>query len=115
MQIATMQRRPRGPFPNSLMKSFFRSSVSQERLNSVLALLLIENERAQDLNFRNVVQQFASAKVSPKIFNFIWLHIYPPITRKRSMRYTSFIQIKLRFCNWQGCRKGRIASLIGNC
>ena len=52
MQINTMQRRPRGFFPNSqLMKSFFRSSISQEGLSG-LALLSLENERAASSKFR---------------------------------------------------------------
>ena len=40
----------------------------QERLSD-LALLSIENERAQNLDFRKVIQHFASAKATPKIFN----------------------------------------------
>ena len=44
--------------------------MSQERFSG-LALLSIENERAQNLDFRKVIglQQFASAKATPKIFN----------------------------------------------
>ena len=51
-----------------LIKSFFRSSMSQEELSG-LALLSIENEQAQNLDFRKVIQQFASAKATPKNFN----------------------------------------------
>ena len=40
---------------------------SQERLSD-LALLSIENERALNLDFRKVTQQFASAKATPKVF-----------------------------------------------
>ena len=42
--------------------------MSQKTLSS-LALLSLENERAQNLIFREVIQQFASAKATPKIFN----------------------------------------------
>ena len=42
-----------------LIKNFLRSSKSQERLSG-LALLSIENERAKNLYFRNVIQQFPS-------------------------------------------------------
>ena len=41
-----------------------------ERLSG-LGLLSIENERAQNLDFRKVIQQFASAKATPKIFDLI--------------------------------------------
>ena len=44
-----------------LIKNFLRSSMSQERLSG-LALLSIKNEGAKNLNFRKVIQQFASAK-----------------------------------------------------
>ena len=57
-----------------LIKNFLRSSMSQERLSG-LALLWIENERAKNLDFRKVIQQFASAKARRKNFKF-------PITRK---------------------------------
>ena len=42
--------------------------MSQERLSG-LALLSVENKRAQNLDCRKVEQQFASAKATPKIFN----------------------------------------------
>ena len=57
-----------------LIKNFLQSFMSQERL-SALALLLIENERAKNLDFRKVIQQFASAKTRRKNFEF-------PTTRK---------------------------------
>ena len=57
-----------------LIKNFLRSSMSQERLNG-LAVLSIENEQAKNLDFRKVIQQFASAKVRRKNFKF-------PTTRK---------------------------------
>ena len=44
-----------------LIKNFLRSSMSQERFSG-LTLLSIENERAKNLDFRKVIQQFASAK-----------------------------------------------------
>ena len=44
-----------------LIKNFLQSSMSQERLSG-LALLSIENKRAKNLDFRKVIQQFASAK-----------------------------------------------------
>ena len=52
-----------------LIKNFLQSSMSQERLSD-LALLSIENERAKNLNFRKVIQQFASAKARRKNFKF---------------------------------------------
>ena len=52
-----------------LIKNFLRSFMSQERLSG-LALLSIENKRAKYLNFRKVIQQFASAKVRRKNFKF---------------------------------------------
>ena len=57
-----------------LIKNFLRSFMSQERLSG-LALLSIENERAKNLDFRKVIQQFASAKARRKNFKF-------PTTRK---------------------------------
>ena len=57
-----------------LIKIFCRSSMFQERLNG-LALLSIENEQAKNLDFRKVIQQFASAKARRKNFKF-------PTTRK---------------------------------
>ena len=50
-----------------LIKNFLRSSMSQEKLSG-LALLSIENERANNLDFRKVIQQFANAKAKPKNF-----------------------------------------------
>ena len=57
-----------------LIKDFFRSSMSQERLSG-LVLLSIENEQTKILDFKKVIQQFASAKVRRKNFKF-------PTTRK---------------------------------
>ena len=57
-----------------LNKNLLRSSMSQKR-PSGLALLSIENERAKNLDFRKVIQQFASAKARRKNFKF-------PSTRK---------------------------------
>ena len=61
-------------FKFKLIKNFFRSSTSQERLGG-LALLSIENELAKNLDFKKVIQQFASAKARMKNFRF-------PTTRK---------------------------------
>ena len=69
--VATAER---SFFKLKLIKNFLRSSMSQERLNG-LALLSIENERAKNLNFKNVIQQFASGKERRKNFKF-------PTTRK---------------------------------
>ena len=55
-----------------LIKNFLRSSMSQEKLRD-LALLSIENERAKNLDFRKVIQQFVSEKKDGKKF---------PTTRK---------------------------------
>ena len=52
-----------------LIKNFLQSSMCQERLSG-LALLSIENERAKNLDFRKVIQQFASAKARRKNFKF---------------------------------------------
>ena len=52
-----------------LIKTFLRSSMSQERLSS-LVLLSIENEQAKNLDFRKVIQQFAIAKAKRKNFKF---------------------------------------------
>ena len=52
-----------------LIKYFLRSFMSQESISG-LALLLIENERAKNLDFRKVIQQFGSAKVRGKNFKF---------------------------------------------
>ena len=52
-----------------LIKNFLQSSMSQERL-SALALLSIENEQAKNLDFRKVIQKFASAKAKQKNFKF---------------------------------------------
>ena len=41
--------------------------MSQETLSG-LALLSIENERAQNLDFRKVILQLASAKATPQNF-----------------------------------------------
>ena len=57
-----------------LIKNFFRSSMSQERLSG-LALLSIENERVKNLDFRKVIQQFASVKARRKYLKL-------PTTRK---------------------------------
>ena len=57
-----------------LIKNFLRSSLSQERLNS-LGLVSTENERTKNLDFRKVIQQFAGTKATRKSFEF-------PTTRK---------------------------------
>ena len=57
-----------------LIKNFLQSSMSQKRLSG-LALLSIENEGAKNLDFRKVIQQFASAKARRKNFKL-------PTTRK---------------------------------
>ena len=56
-----------------LIKNFLQSPMSQERLSG-LALLSIENERAKNLDFRKVIQQFASAKARRKNFKFSTTH-----------------------------------------
>ena len=52
-----------------LIINFLRSSMSKESLSG-LVLLSIENERAKNLDFRKVIQQFASAKARQKNFKF---------------------------------------------
>ena len=53
----------------TLIKNFLQISMSQERLSD-LALLSIENEPAKNLDFKKVIQQFASAKARRKNFKF---------------------------------------------
>ena len=60
-----------------LIKNFFRSSMSRKRLSG-LALLSTENERAKSLDFRKVIQQFASAKARQKNSSF-----QPPASKLR--------------------------------
>ena len=69
MQINTIQRRPKGLF--SILKLIKTSLEAQcPRETWRLALLSIDiNERAQNLDFREVIEQFASAKATLKIFN----------------------------------------------
>ena len=61
-------------FKLKLTKKLFSKFHAQKRLNG-LALLSIENERAKNLDFGEVIQQFAGAKARRKNFKF-------PITRK---------------------------------
>ena len=56
-----------------LNKNFLRSSMSQEGLSG-LALLSIKNEQPKNLDFRKVIQQFASAKARRKNFKFPTTH-----------------------------------------
>jgi len=44
-----------------LIKSYIRSTMSQERLNG-LALLSIENEMLKKLEYKNLISNFASQK-----------------------------------------------------
>jgi len=44
-----------------LIKTYFRSSMGQERLNN-LTILSIEHEVARDLNYTDVIDSFAAAK-----------------------------------------------------
>ena len=52
-----------------LIENFFRSSMSHEKLSG-LAVLSIEKERARNLDFSTVIQQFACAKAKRKNFKF---------------------------------------------
>ena len=56
-----------------LIKIFLRSSMFQKR-HSGLALLSIENKPAKTLDFRKVIQQFASTKAGRKNFKFPTTH-----------------------------------------
>ena len=69
----TVARAERSFSKLKLIKNFLRISMSKERLSG-LALLSMENEQAKNLDFRKVIQQFASAKARRKNFKF-------PITR----------------------------------
>ena len=44
-----------------LIKSYLRSTMSQEKLSS-LAILSIENEMLEELEYKNLISQFASQK-----------------------------------------------------
>ena len=44
-----------------LIKSYLRSTMSQEKL-SRLAILSIENEMLEELEYKNLISQFASQK-----------------------------------------------------
>ena len=44
-----------------LIKSYLRSTMGQDRLHS-LALLSIESELVREMNFKDIIEQFASAK-----------------------------------------------------
>ena len=44
-----------------LIKSYFRSTMGQDRLHSI-ALLSIECELVREINFKDIIEQFASAK-----------------------------------------------------
>ncbi|XP_040264864.1 zinc finger MYM-type protein 1-like [Bufo bufo] len=46
----------------ALIKNYLRSTMSEQRLNS-LALLSIEHELARQLNFKDLINEFAEAKV----------------------------------------------------
>ena len=52
-----------------LIKSYLRSIMSQERL-SRLAILLIENGMLEELEYKNLISQFASQKV--RKIDFKW-------------------------------------------
>ena len=45
-----------------LIKSYLRSTMSQERLSG-LTILSIENEMLEELKYKNLISQFASQKV----------------------------------------------------
>ena len=44
-----------------LIKSYLRSTMSQERLSG-LAILSIENEMLEELEYKNLISQFAAQK-----------------------------------------------------
>ena len=50
-----------------LIKSYLRSSIAQERLDS-LALISIENEAARELDLNELVDRFSNAKARRKQF-----------------------------------------------
>ena len=53
-----------------LIKSYLRSTMSQERV-SALSILSIENERARSLNLKDIVKQFAERKAGRRRLFFI--------------------------------------------
>lgn len=53
-----------------LLKTYLRSSMSQERLNG-LAILCIEKEVLENMNFELVINDFPSTKVRKKMFYVI--------------------------------------------
>ena len=52
-----------------LIKSYLRSTISQERL-SRLAIPLIENKMLEELEYKNLISQFTSQKA--RKINFKW-------------------------------------------
>jgi hypothetical protein len=50
-----------------IIKNYLRSTMSQERLSG-LALLSIENDRAQKLDFNKIIDIFATEKSRKKYF-----------------------------------------------
>jgi hypothetical protein len=50
-----------------LIKSYLRSTMSQERLNG-LAILSIEKKMLENLEYKNLISNFASQKVRRLIF-----------------------------------------------
>ncbi len=51
-----------------MIKNYLRSTMGQERLSS-LAILSIENEVANSVNFESIINKFASAKARKVTFN----------------------------------------------
>jgi len=68
-----------------LIKSYLRSSIAQDRLDS-LALISIENDAARKLNLDELVDRFAQSKARKKEFwemclpRFHGLHFFPSST-----------------------------------
>ena len=50
-----------------LLKSYLRSSMSQERLNG-LAILCIEKDMLEDIDFETIIHDFASSKARKNHF-----------------------------------------------
>ena len=57
-----------------LIKSYLRSTMGQDRLHS-LALLSIECELVREINFKDIIEQFASGKtrkVTLKVYTLFY-------------------------------------------
>ena len=57
-----------------IIKSYFRSTITNERL-SVLALISIESDLAENIDFDSTINRFASMKSRRKQLNTIGINL----------------------------------------